>query len=412
MQSHIQVLNHFIDWIFSPLQVTTLKARGNDGERGCTHRLKDYAARTFGPYREDALAKGLKGIGQASYNAMLKLQVFKRAKPEECACSQCVSKGWEGINELGLKVLKEIDSVPIWFVDKKGVRSKPSLPQPHGSDMKRRLLNMWDFLRVRLGAHMSRQSPVATHCLTWLLSSRSDSRLASTCTHDCPHAEKVSLRKYTGNYDQVCCGPRCGKDSTVARGKKLSKSFYACRYCSKVSCSKCIRTEWGMSEQLGPKERKQRMFICRSCSSKLARKNHSMSCAECNEVEFFMTDLRRCLALVLKSDADHKVKKRIKIMIERLCRNINLYIGHVAREKCQNVFWPQKLQEWARNGVYDEMLVLSDFWRIFDGTYERRINCDTGDKQSVETHNIWSVCPPFETLDEKDRLHLTPGFLP
>ena len=58
------------------------------------------------------------------------------------------------------------------------------------------------------------------------------------------------------------------------------------------------------------------------------------------------------------------------------------------------------------------MLVLSDFWRIFDGTYERRINCDTGDKQSVETHNIWSVCPPFETLDEKDRLHLTPGFLP
>ena len=109
---------------------------------------------------------------------------------------------------------------------------------------------------------------------------------------------------------------------------------------------------------------------------------------------------------------DHKAKKRIKIMIERLCRNINLYIGHVAREKCQNAFWPQKLQEWARNGVYDEMLVLSDFWRIFDGTYERRINCDTGDKQSVETHNIWSVCPPFETLDEKDRLHLTPGFLP
>ena len=44
-------------------------------------------------------AKGLKGIGQASYNVMLKLQVFKRAKPEECVCSQCVSKGWEGIND-------------------------------------------------------------------------------------------------------------------------------------------------------------------------------------------------------------------------------------------------------------------------------------------------------------------------
>jgi len=388
-----------------------LKARGNDGERGCTHMLKDYAARTWNRYREDAKKKGLKGISRHNYNAMLKLSVFKRAKPEECACSQCVTKGWEGINKLGLKLLREIDSLSIWFVNKKGVRSKPSLPQPHGSDLKSRLLKLWDFLRVRLGSHMSRQSPVASHCLHWLLSSRSDSRLASACTHACSHAEQKSLRKYSGVYDQVCCGLRCGKDGTVDRGKKLSKAFYACRYCSKISCPKCIRSEWGQSEQLGPKERKQRMFVCRSCSSELARKNHTMSCAECNEVEFFQTDLRRCLSIVQESDADPKAKNRIKIMVDRLCRNIDLYIGHVAREKCQNAFWPQKLQEWARTGTYDEMLVLSDFWRIFDGTYERRINCDTGDKQSVETHCIWSVCPSLEQLDAKDVLHLTPGYV-
>ena len=272
---------------------------------------------------------------------MLKLRVFKRAKPEECACQQCVAKGWEGISKLGLKVLREIDALSIWFVDKKkGVRSKPSSPQPHGSDLKKRLLKLWDFLRVRLGSHMTKQSPVATHCLTWLLSSR---------------------------------------------------------------------TEWGQSEHLGLKERAQRMFVCRSCSSILARKMHRMSCAECNEVAFFQTDIRRCLHLVQESDADPKAKIRIKIMVNRLCRNINLYIGHVAREKNQNYFWPEKLQQWAREGTYDEMLVLSDFWRIFDGTYERRINCDTGDKQSVETHNIWSVCPPLEQLDAKDVLHLTPG---
>ena len=135
-----------------------------------------------------------------------------------------------------------------------------------------------------------------------------------------------------------------------------------------------------------------------------------MSCAECNEIWFFQTDLRRCLTIVQESDANPKAKKRIKIMVDRVCRNIDLYVGHVAREKIQNSFWPKKLQEWARVGNHEEMLVLSDFWRIFDGTYERRINCDSGDKQSVETHTIWSVSPPLNKLDAKDIMHLTPGY--
>lgn len=47
---------------------------------------------------------------------MLKLPVFKRARPEECACAQCVAKGWEGINKLGLKLLTEIDALSIWHI--------------------------------------------------------------------------------------------------------------------------------------------------------------------------------------------------------------------------------------------------------------------------------------------------------
>ena len=37
-------------------------------------------------------------------------------------------------------------------------------------------------------------------------------------------------------------------------------------------------------------------------------------------------------------------------------------------------------QEWARAraGTYNDMLILSDFWRIFDGTYERMVNYDNG----------------------------------
>ena len=89
---------------------------------------------------------------------MLKLPVFKRARPEECACSQCVSKGWEGISKLGLKCLEEIDALPIWHRDNKGVPTTPSSPK--GADLKKRLMKCWDFLRVRLSSHLCKQSKV------------------------------------------------------------------------------------------------------------------------------------------------------------------------------------------------------------------------------------------------------------
>ena len=74
----LDMLNHFISWIFSPEQTQVLKPRGNDGERGRTHRLKDYAARTWTVYKKSAESVGLKNISQHNYNAMLKLPVFKR----------------------------------------------------------------------------------------------------------------------------------------------------------------------------------------------------------------------------------------------------------------------------------------------------------------------------------------------
>ena len=75
----LEELMHFISWIFSPQQTMVLKPRGNDGERGRTHKLKDYAARTWSVYKTHAESKGVEGISQRNYNAMLKLPVFKRA---------------------------------------------------------------------------------------------------------------------------------------------------------------------------------------------------------------------------------------------------------------------------------------------------------------------------------------------
>ena len=143
----------------------------------------------------------------------------------------------------------------------------------------------------------------------------------------------------------------------------------------------------------------------------MAQKRHEMSCDECNEVEYLKLDLRHAASYVQSSSCDENSKKRIRVMTDRVCRNIDLFIGHVARDKNQNLFWPEKLQEWARKGQYDRMLILSDFWQLFAGTYERRIGCDTGDKQSVESHVIWSVCPPLNKLDAEDLTNLSPGQL-
>ena len=74
----MQELMHFVTWIFSAQQTVILKPKGNDGERGKTHKLRDYAATTWPDYKAHAESKGVKNISQKNYNTMLKLRVFKR----------------------------------------------------------------------------------------------------------------------------------------------------------------------------------------------------------------------------------------------------------------------------------------------------------------------------------------------
>ena len=74
----MEELKHFIAWIFAPQQTMVLKSKGHDDERGRTHQLRDYAARTWPDYKKHAESNGVKNISQKNYNAMLKLRVFKR----------------------------------------------------------------------------------------------------------------------------------------------------------------------------------------------------------------------------------------------------------------------------------------------------------------------------------------------
>ena len=40
--------------------------------------------------------------------------------------------------------------------------------------------------------------------------------------------------------------------------------------------------------------------------------------------------------------------------------------------------------------------------RLFNGTWVRRVNCDSGESMSVETHCVWSVAPTLDQLSAKE----------
>ena len=104
-------------------------------------------------------------------------------------------------------------------------------------------------------------------------------------------------------------------------------------------------------------------------------------------------------------------------------RNIELFRGHMARDKWQRNFWADKLEYLRKHNIFDEAICLSDFWkyvvdtachhihhtchhhactcRLFNGTWLRRANCDSGESMSVETHCVWSVAPTLEQLSAK-----------
>ena len=399
-------LEHFLRWIFNPQRVTVLKARGNDGENGNTHRLNQPANTSYPSYKESATSKNVaRPLSRKFYVSLLKTTIFKSASAEECACAQCVDKGWQGIEKLGKQFIAELDSLSTWpryrgADGKDVVRATPGSCE--GQDLIRRLAWVWDFLRVEYSGHLEDQSPVGSHCMRCMLSSRCNEMLSSECEHIGPPCATPLPAEYDGAYDAECAS--CGRNSTTRRGK-LASNFFACTYCSTVSCGKCIRKLWGNGEQLSDACKQQGYFICHNCSRDVEGHLHWENCSSCNQVAQFKMD---CLAAAEATQTTFEKKQRFRLMATRLVRNIELFQGHMIRDKKQSLFWGRTLQRFIETENYTEAIIMSDFWRVFDGTYLRRINCDSGEKQSVETHVVWSLCPPLDKLSPADVLKLSP----
>ena len=104
-----EALSHFIEWVFDSTNTTVLKARGHDKENGRTHKLNDFISKLWTRYVKDAEEKGIKkNLSRENFRIMLSLPIFKRTAPEECACAQYCEYGWDGINKLSKKLLKDL----------------------------------------------------------------------------------------------------------------------------------------------------------------------------------------------------------------------------------------------------------------------------------------------------------------
>lgn len=179
------------------------------------------------------------------------------------------------------KLVSELDALNIWssvMVDGKRVKASPGSPQ--GANLVRRLTEVWNFLRSGYQQHLQAYSPIGSHCMRCMLSSRCDMRLNSPCDHLSPPgcAKMPEGFNPERKYDTTCveCGNTTGNVSTP-----LFKSAFACKHCCHVSCAKCINKCWSNGEKLGPDEKQSQFFVCNECS-----RNVEVSIIMCERGEY------------------------------------------------------------------------------------------------------------------------------
>ena len=89
-----------------------------------------------------------------------------------------------------------------------------------------------------------------------------------------------------------------------------------------------------------------------------------MNCKECNQIAAFCIDLTNAVKTAeTNQTVPAKTKKRLRVMCDMVIRNIELFQGHVARDKWQSRFWAEKLEYLKDNNIFDEAICLSDFWK-------------------------------------------------
>lgn len=272
-----------------------------------------------------------------------------------------------------------------------------------------RLKRLWDFIRLQLHLHFEVESGTADHCLRLHLGSLAEPRYNTPCTHKHPqprvHVEappcdiqqprsgppvgkqkvrhtlgvflgsqnRINLsstcKKYRNDWSQeweeslwhgVPAPPKCSSRSSVCAESACKKrSKLHCVHCDKSLCRAHCQQEICSAEFLPSGLGDE--FVCASCSPGVEACKHSTGeCATCAEMHYFKEDLMHCA----KACKDDQILGRAK----DLCKSIDIMVGHTARTKNQERFWPDLLDNLRKHKEYDHVLLKSDYWKKFEGT--------------------------------------------
>ena len=263
-----------------------------------------------------------------------------------------------------------------------------------------RLDNLFDYIRTEYTHHLRPTSHIAAHCLRSKLGSRANEKLNTPCDHGVvkPVPELWEDTEGGGHWNNEC--ERCGKHGGVSKGGKTTARFFFCKYCNLSCCRACLRVAAGNGEVVSDSILKSHNYVCSSCSSDLEEATHSSKrCSHCDEIEFFKRDIRSMLERCLTHPSiPIKLKDDLKTMCTRLCVAIDKFCSHICRTHNQNQYWSDQLERMKSELDFKSFMIMSDFWAKWDGTSNRKANCDIGDKQSVETHCVWSLLPPSDQV--------------
>lgn len=259
-------------------------------------------------------------------------------------CKTCLREGWRAIWDKGRKLLEAMEGKPCWHT----TTYADGTQQVHGPQLKTRLKNLWDFLRLQHRLHLSEESSTAAHCLRMSLGSLADSRLDEPCRH--PHSEPTRCPPIPA------LDPKCTEKCAESGCK--TRAAANCKYCPVSWCRPHLENKLCRSEHL-PAATSE--FVCPQCRPKIDAHRHSKEgCATCNEIEFFKEDLVLCARRTKCADLISKALN--------LCDAIDTIVGHNARIVNQERFWPAALDRMKDRKQYDHVLLKSDYWKKFEGT--------------------------------------------
>jgi hypothetical protein len=207
-----------------------------------------------------------------------------------------------GILDRGNALIERLDMLPCWVAEK-----EPG--SEGGADLSNRLQELWAFLRLRLGRHVSVTSGVGQHCLQCRLGSCADARLNNVCEHPRKDGALVTPPPEDNAVDPKCGAEGCDVSGAATRGKGVKPSWRSCAYCPTSFCRKHLKEHLTTNEaELGPELRQTvqeggaRTFVCVDCQSKVDECSHSRAgCASCEETSNFQLDLRKNVAKPLVS---------------------------------------------------------------------------------------------------------------